>query len=255
MQANVQEQERPMENPVIVLSLGQLALALVPVVITLVILMRWSFGTGDALYALARMLVQLLLIGYVLAWIFGADNGLLILLVLAIMLFASGWIAVGTVKEHRRRLFAAALLSITIGGGLTLLLITQLALQIEPWYLPRYMIPLAGMVFANAMTAVSLAAERLYSELEHKLSWEEARIKAYHAAMIPVINAMLAVGLVSLPGMMTGQILSGVSPLVASRYQIMVMCMIFSSAGISTAIFLYICRRRVLSERGNSSIS
>jgi len=102
------------------------------------------------------------------------------------------------------------------------------------------------MVFANAMTAVSLAGERLFAELGHKLPWEKARITAYQAAMIPVINALLAVGLVSLPGMMTGQILSGVSPLIAARYQIMVMCMIFASAGISTAIFLTLCKSKAM---------
>ena len=235
-----------MDSPVINLTLAQLALAFVPVLITLAILFRWSFGTGNALYALGRMLVQLMLIGYVLAWIFGAHEGWLILLVLAIMLVASAWIATGAVKAHRRQLLGAALFAITVGGGLTLALVTQLVLQMEPWYLPRYMIPLAGMVFSNAMTAVSLAAERLYAELSHDSDWEKARLAAYQAAMIPVINALFAVGLVSLPGMMTGQILSGVSPLVASRYQIMVMCMIFASAGISTAIFLTLGKARVL---------
>ena len=235
-----------MDDPVINLSLPQLTLAFVPVVITLAILFRWSFGTGNALYALGRMLVQLLLIGYVLAWIFGAHEGWLILLVLAIMLAASAWIATGTVRAHRRRLLGIALVAITVGGGLTLALVTQLVLQMEPWYLPRYMIPLAGMVFSNAMTAVSLAAERLYAELSHTSDWEKARLAAYQAAMIPVINALFAVGLVSLPGMMTGQILSGVSPLVAARYQIMVMCMIFASAGISTAIFLTLGKSRVV---------
>ena len=234
-----------MDNPVIILSLPQLALAFVPVAITLVILFRWSFGTGNALYALLRMLVQLLLIGYVLAWIFGAHSGWLILMVLTIMLLASSWIAMGTVKEHRHRLLKASLVAITVGGGLTLALITQLVLQMEPWYLPRYMIPLAGMVFANAMTAVSLAAERLFAELGHGLSWERARLTAYQAAMIPVINSLFAVGLVSLPGMMTGQILSGVSPLIAARYQIMVMCMIFAASGISTAIFLVLCKQQL----------
>ena len=148
-----------MDNPVITLSLAQLSLAFIPVAITLAILVRWSFGVKNALYALGRMLLQLLAIGYVLAWIFGASNGLLILLVLAIMLSASAWIAVGTVPELRRSLAWSSLQSIALGGGVTLALITQLVLQIEPWYLPRYMIPLAGMVFANAMTAVSLAAE------------------------------------------------------------------------------------------------
>ncbi|MEP5566301.1 MAG: ABC transporter permease [Halioglobus sp.] len=247
-----------METQVITLSLAQLALTFIPVIITLMILIRWSYGVGNALYALARMAIQLMAIGYVLAWIFQANNGLLILLVLSIMLCAASWIAVGTVTEHRRQVLQAAFLSLLLGGGLTLLLITQVALQIDPWYLPQYLVPLAGMVFANAMTAVSLAAERLYSELGHGAAWEEARIKAYHAAMIPVINSLLAVGLVSLPGMMTGQILSGVSPLIASRYQIMVMCMIFASAGISSAVFLSLCKAKVMAgqlAKSNDSLS
>jgi putative ABC transport system permease protein len=232
-----------MEDAVITLSLPQLSLAFVPVAMTLVILYRWSYGVGNAVYALGRMLAQLLLIGYVLAWIFGAGNGWLILLVLAIMLLASSWIALAAVREHRRQLLLCSLVAITVGGGLTLALITQVVLQLQPWFMPRYMIPLAGMVFANAMTAVSLAAERMYAERSHGQGWQETRVAAYQAAMIPVINSLLAVGLVSLPGMMTGQILSGVSPLVAARYQIMVMCMIFASAGISTALFLALVRR------------
>lgn len=235
-----------MDNPVITLSLGQLSLALIPVAITLVILLKWSMDAGNALYALGRMLLQLLLIGYVLAWIFGANNGWLIVLVLAIMLIASAWIALRTVPEQRLQLLLASLAGISLGGGFTLLVVTQAVLQLEPWYLPRYMIPLAGMVFANAMTAVSLAAERLYAELQHGDSWEQARVVAYQAAMIPVLNSLFAVGLVSLPGMMTGQILSGVSPLIAARYQIMVMCMIFAAAGISTAIFLGLVRRKAV---------
>jgi len=234
---------RLVENAVITLSLPQLSLAFVPVVITLALLLRWSYGVGNAVYALGRMLLQLLLIGYVLAWIFGAGHGWLVLIVLAIMLLASSWIALAAVREHRKRLLLSSLAAITVGGGLTLALVTQVVLQLQPWYLPRYMIPLAGMVFANAMTAVSLAAERLNAERQHGAGWEEARLAAYHAAMIPVLNSLLAVGLVSLPGMMTGQILSGVSPLVAARYQIMVMCMIFASAGISTAVFLALVHR------------
>ncbi|MAT93171.1 MAG: hypothetical protein CME59_11285 [Halioglobus sp.] len=234
-----------MESAVLTLSLPQLSLALLPVALTLVILLRWSFAVGNVLYALGRMLVQLLLIGYVLAWIFGAGSGWLILLVLAIMLLASAWIALGTVPERRVKLLGVALVSILCGGGVTLALVTQVVLQLEPWYLPRYMVPLAGMVFANAMTSVSLAVERLFAEMAHARDWEVARLAAYQAAMIPVINALLAVGLVSLPGMMTGQILSGVSPLVAARYQIMVMCMIFASAGISTALFLALCKKHV----------
>jgi putative ABC transport system permease protein len=221
----------------------QLAIAFIPVGITLLIFFKWSLGVGNALYAVARMLIQLLLIGYVLAYIFGAESAGLIVLVLSIMLLASSWIALGSVPQQRKPLFTRALLAIALGGGLTLWLITQWVLELQPWYLPRYMVPLAGMIFANAMTAVSLAAERLSAELAHNVNWNEARIIAFQAAMIPVVNSLFAVGLVSLPGMMTGQILSGVSPMIAARYQIIVMCMIFSSAGISVALFLALDKR------------
>jgi putative ABC transport system permease protein len=106
------------------------------------------------------------------------------------------------------------------------------------------MIPLAGMVFANAMNSVALASERYYAERQRELEASKASREAVGASMIPVVNALLAVGLVSLPGMMTGQILSGVSPLVASRYQILVMVMIFVSAGLSVSIFLALLRKR-----------
>ena len=98
------------------------------------------------------------------------------------------------------------------------------------------------MVFASSMNSVSLSGERFYAELANNVSYEQARNTAFQASMIPNVNALLAVGIVSLPGMMTGQILSGVSPFIASRYQIMVMCMIFASAGISSAYFLYLVK-------------
>tara|TARA_R110001583_G_scaffold62575_1_gene183922 strand:+ start:1299 stop:2003 length:705 start_codon:yes stop_codon:yes gene_type:complete len=226
------------------LTLPQLSIALIPVLIVLIIMWHWGLRVGHALYALARMLLQLLLIGYALIFIFQAEASPVVLGVLAIMLLASSWIALNTVEPGQRTaLFSASLLSIAIGGGLTLALISQGVLQLDPWYEPRYMIPLAGMIFANSMTSISLAADRLQAELKNGSTPEQARFTAYQTAMIPVINSLFAVGLVSLPGMMTGQILSGVSPFIAARYQIMVMCMIFGSAGISTALFLYWGRR------------
>lgn len=124
------------------------------------------------------------------------------------------------------------------GGGLTLWVIIQAVLELHPWYQPRYVIPLAGMIFSSSMNSISLAADRFQAEKLNQSSYAEARNRAVTTAMIPTINGLLAVGLVSLPGMMTGQILSGVSPFVAARYQIMVMAMIFSAAGLSAALFL-----------------
>ncbi|MFT5484094.1 MAG: putative ABC transport system permease protein [Halieaceae bacterium] len=248
------ESVKSMDNLVITLSLQQLALAFIPVALTVLVVVRWSMEAGNVLYALFRMLIQLLLVGYALAWIFGAQSGWLILLVLAIMILASSWIALRTVPERRWKLLTASLVSIVVGGGFTLVFTSQAVLQLDPWYMPRYLVPLAGMVFANSMTAVSLAAERLYAELEHGGSWGLARDRAFQAAMIPVVNSLFAVGLVSLPGMMTGQILSGISPLVAARYQIVVMCMIFTSAGLATAIFLSITQHVIAKESKTSSV-
>ena len=125
------------------------------------------------------------------------------------------------------QLYKYALLSIALGGGITLILVTQAVLTLDPWYAPQSMVPIAGMIFANAMNSVSLSAERLNAEVSRGVSYDEARNIAFQSSLIPVINSLFAVGLVSLPGMMTGQILSGVSPLIAVRYQIMVMCMVF----------------------------
>lgn len=108
------------------------------------------------------------------------------------------------------------------------------------------------MIFANSMNSVSLAAERLYSEGKRGVLYEEARNMAFYASLIPVINSLFAVGLVSLPGMMTGQILSGVPPFIAVRYQIIVMCMIFGSAGISTACFLAMVKSIFVNEYTHS---
>jgi len=212
--------------------------AFVPVVVVIAILFRWTSVAGTAIYAAARMLAQLLLIGFILVYIFEAEHAGIIVAVLAVMLVAASWIALRPLQNKQPRLFFNTLVAILVGGGLTLALVTQLVLAVEPWFMPRYVVPLAGMIFANSMNAVSLAAERFESERAASVEYGKARTAALQTSLIPVINSLFAVGLVSLPGMMTGQILSGVSPFVAAKYQIVVMCMIFGSAGISAAIYL-----------------
>lgn len=231
-----------MNSTIETIPLANLALAFIPVFIVIGILYRWSLGYGNALYAASRMLVQLLLIGYFLAFIFESESSGLVLTVLAVMVLAASWIALGTVKERQGPLYSKAFCAIAFSGGLTLILVTQGVLGLQPWYRPSYFIPLAGMIFANSMNSVSLAAERLEAEIDRGMNYSEARNIAFRASLIPITNTLFAVGLVALPGMMTGQILSGVSPLIAARYQIMVMCMIFGAAGISSALFLVLVR-------------
>jgi len=135
--------------------------------------------------------------------------------------------------------------------------ICLLVVGYSPWYDPRYLIPLAGMIIGNSMNGASLAAERLtaemrerHDELETALclgatarqAAEPALRTAYRAALIPTMNTMAATGIVALPGMMTGQILSGTEPMLAVRYQIAIMCAITAS---SITAF-YLCRLRLI---------
>ena len=217
-----------------------LTLAFVPTLIVLAIMWRWSAGVGKGIYATARMLAQLLLIGYVLVFIFETGKPGVVLGVLGFMLVVSSWISMQPLHNKSPRVYRNAFISISVSGVLTLALVSQVVIGIEPWFDPRYLIPLAGMIFAGAMTTVSLAGERVQAEVARGVSYPEARRIAMQTALIPIINSLFAVGLVSLPGMMTGQILSGVSPMVAAKYQIIVMSMLFGVTGMSAAMFLYL---------------
>ena len=220
-----------------------LALAFVPALIAIAIMFRWAAGATSAIYATIRMLLQLLLIGYVLVYIFEADEPGIIIAVLLVMIFAASWIAIRPVQRKRAGVYRNALIAISVSGVLTLLLVSQVVIDVEPWFSPRYLVPLAGMIFAGAMNTVSLAAERLQAEADRGVSFDESRRIALQASMIPMINSLFAVGVVALPGMMTGQILSGVSPIVAAKYQIVVMTMLFGVSGMSAAIYITLAAR------------
>ena len=226
------------------IGLGNLMLAFLPVSVVVWILYRWTREGPVSVYGLTRMLGQLLVIGYFLTFILESEKLLVVFAVLMVMVMVSSWIALRTIKLQRRALWLYSFIAILLGGGLSLAVSTQLVLNLQPFYSARYLIPLAGMVFASAMNSVSISAERFQSELDRGSDTNSARELALRAALIPITNSLFAVGLVSLPGMMTGLILSVVDPLIAVRYQIMVMCMLFSSAGLSAACFLYFLIRR-----------
>ncbi len=232
-----------MNTSVQAISTAGLLWAIVPTVIVIGILYWWALDARGSLYAVARMLIQLLLIGYVLRFIFETERPGVIVFILAVMLVTASWIALRPLKTKQRHLYRNAFGAILLGGTLTLGLVTQVVLDVQPWFLPRYVVPLAGMIFASSMNAVSLAAERFEAECERACSYTDARNTAFQSSLIPVTNSLFAVGLVSLPGMMTGQILSGVSPLVATKYQIVIMCMVFGTSGISAALYLALAKR------------
>jgi putative ABC transport system permease protein len=216
-----------------------LLIAFIPAIIVFAIMWRWAAGVQTAIYATLRMLLQLLLIGYVLVYIFDTEQPLVIATVLTVMLLAASWIAIRPLHHKTGNAYLRTLFAIGVGGVLTLALVTQFVLSVQPWFSPRHVVPLAGMIFAGCMNTVSLAAERIQAELLKETTFEKARNSAFTAAMIPIVNSLFAVGLVTLPGMMTGQILSGISPLIAAKYQIVVMAMIFGASGIAAALYLH----------------
>ncbi|MCH8943875.1 MAG: ABC transporter permease [Proteobacteria bacterium] len=229
------------------ISLQGLAIAVLPAAVVIGILFRWSADGKTAIIATLRMLVQLLLIGYVLIYIFETDRPVFIIAVLTVMITIASWIAIRPLQKKQPQMYFNSLVAISIGSLPTLALVSQFVIDVQPWFSPRFVVPLAGMIFAGSMNTVSLAAERLQSEIDNKTPYIEARRIALQASLIPITNSLFAVGLVSLPGMMTGQILSGISPLVAAKYQIVVMTMLFGASGISAAVYLVLANRGVRS--------
>ena len=225
-------------NEVAIIPLANLLLGFLPVILLIGIMKLWGLNALQPIYANFRMLIQLLLIGYVLTYIFETDQPIIILLVILFMILMSSWIALRPLQERGIKAFLVVVASLGLSGLAVLFLISQFIVELPRWFEPSFIIPIAGMIFANSMNTVSLAGERLFTEQETGKNYREARKIALETAMIPQINALLAVGLVSLPGMMTGQILSGIEPLTAARYQIMVMCMIFSTAGLSAVTYM-----------------
>lgn len=225
------------------ITFSELLIAFIPVVVVLILMWRAEHDVKKSMSAISRMLLQLLLVGYFLLYIFDNSAPIYTSFLLLIMMTIASWIALNVAKQRSFELFIKAFVAIIIGGGTVLFVITQGVLHIDPWYNPRYLLPLAGMIFASSMTAISLSLERFEAELEHSSS-EKALNAGFKAAMIPIVNSMLAVGVVSLPGMMTGQILSGVEPYIAARYQIMVMAMVFSATGLTVFVFLTLLARQ-----------
>ncbi len=216
----------------------RLAFILPPMVVLVVILFRWTDQGRTLLHAAARMVGQLILIGYVLVWIFQAEHWGWVTLALTIMMAAAGWISLRPLPQRTAALYLRSLGCIALCGGGTLALAVWGVLQPANPLDPRIIIPLAGMIFASGMNQTSLSAERYLSEKNRGSSHVEARATALRASLIPILNSFFAVGLVQLPGMMTGQILAGTDPLIAVRYQILVMLMLLGSGGLSAAMFI-----------------
>ena len=229
-----------------------LGLAAVLLVLLGLLSFRLRLGLGRQLaIAAARTTVQLLLIGHVLRLLFAHSHFGFVLLISLVMLAAAGREV--TVRQRRQLRGVHRWLIGTGSMFLSSFTVTLLALTViigrEPWYTPQYAIPLLGMLLGNTMSGVALAMDRMTETLWQQRTVIEQRLllgqtagqaaadirrQAIRSGMMPVLNSMATAGLVSLPGMMTGQILGGSSPLDAVHYQILIMFLITAGTGFGS---------------------
>lgn len=247
-----------MTGPV-ALGLWQLAGAAVLVLLNGVLSVWLRLGLErKLLVASLRTVVQLLIVGYLLAPVFAWDHPGPVLAVCALMVVLAGRAAARRSSRSYPGMQAVAVVSMALGAGLTALLATSSIIAVTPWYRPQYLVPLLGMMLGNTLTGVSLGLDGALAGLdrgrdlvEGRLAlgaswWEAARPVArdsIRTGMVPILNAMSVVGLVTLPGMMTGQILAGSDPALAARYQILIMFLIAGATAAGTTLAVLVSLR------------
>lgn len=242
---------------------GQLALSLVFILIGGAASLRLRLGLErDLLWGTVRTVSQLALMGLVLTWVFQVRAWYVVLPIYTLMILFAARIIRGRVRSTNVRFFVPTFVSMLLSYMLVSYIVVDLIVHAEPWYLPEYFLPLGGMVIGNSMNAIAIALDRLFNDLLRRrgevelllclgASGAEASAEMFRdavkAGMIPSINSMMGVGLVFIPGMMTGQILAGSDPLVAVKYQIMVMLMLVGSTAIGSVLVVSLVRRRCFS--------
>ncbi len=210
-----------------------------------------------------RCVVQLTLIGYALTWIFAVDRVELVILIIGGMCFVAAKTATRRTPNVSSFPTAVGFLAMAASTYVVAVIVCGLIIRAEPWHTARIVIPIAGMILGNAVNGIALSLDRLYAEVRARnreveamlclgaTPWEAVREcvrEALRAGMTPTINSLMVVGLVAIPGMMTGQILGGVDPAEAARYQIVVMLMIAAAVAIGSMLLLALAFRKLFTE-------
>lgn len=252
---------------VISLSAFDLSLAALLIIILAILSTLLKLGLAKSiLIAGVRTVVQLLLIGLVLKELFAQVNFLLIASLSIVMLLIAGREIMARQQRRFGGLWGYGLgtLSMFISSFTLTVYALIVVVGTEPWYTPQYAIPLLGMMLGNTMTGISLALDRLTTSAWQQRAVIEARLilgqdwrtaigditrDSVRIGMMPMINAMAAAGIVSLPGMMTGQILSGTEPMEAVKYQILIMFLITAGTGFSAMLATWIGARHLFDDR------
>ncbi len=220
-------------------------------------------GVSKRLWIAAlRTVVQLGLLGLVLEWVFDQRSVIVIVAVIASMVINAGIASVRRTERRYQGIWHSGLIAVTCSSVITAFVVIELVIRVDPWYEPRYIIPLLGMVLGNALTGLSLCLDRVMADLDDKRDQVEGRLAlgatiweacrpfisdGVRTGIIPIVNSMTVAGIVSLPGMMTGQILAGASPAQAVKYQIVVMFMIAGATSLGALLAGLMTFRRLVS--------
>lgn len=211
--------------------------------------------------AALRTVIQLGLLGLILERVFAVRNPYVVVGLLLLMTVFAAREAVGRSSRRYKGILADAWLTMAATCFLVGGIVTQVVVGVEPWYDPQYVIPLLGMILGNSLTGISLCLDRFMDHLETRSAEVELRIAygatrrealavplkdAVRTGMIPIINSMAAAGIVSLPGMMTGQILAGSPPMQAVAYQIVVMFMIAAAVALGAMLVVVLAGRHFM---------
>lgn len=211
--------------------------------------------------AAVRTVIQLGLLGLVLERVFAFRHPVVIVGILVLMTLFAAREAAGRTSRGYRGIMIDAWLAMAVSCFVVGGIVTQAVVGVEPWYDPQYVIPLVGMILGNSLTGIALGLDRFldflatrHDEIELRLAFGATRGEALAAplreavrtGMVPIINAMAAAGIVSLPGMMTGQILAGAPPLQAVSYQIVVMFMIAAAVAGGAMLVVILAGRHFM---------
>jgi len=246
--------EREMMQGAIDIPISRLIVAYI-LFLVIFILARWkNLKLGkDLIYSVVRMSLQLSLMGFLLTHIFQIDLWFIITLIFLVMVFFAAQTIVRRSGIHFPGIYRLLYISILLGGGGVLVFFILFVVHNEPWYEPRYFIPLAGMIIGNSMNGSALALERFYDDVKKRRREIETLISfgatsdeasrdsfrlAYRSALIPSLTSMTGMGIVFIPGMMTGQILGGSPPMIAIKYQMTIMAAILSAVALTSYFIL-----------------
>ena len=246
------------------LSYGQVCLAALLIVMNGLISVLLRLGLERRLLlAAVCTVVQLLFIGLVLEWVFRVDRWYVVVALLLAMTLTAGIAAVLRAHIRYPGVWRNSIVSVWLSSWLMGSFALFVIMPAKPWYSPQHVIPLVGMILGNSLSGISLGLDRLGGELatrrthvETLLSlggtrWEAAREpirQSVRTGMIPIVNSMMVVGIISLPGMMTGQLLAGIAPIHAVKYQIVIMFLIASGTALGVVSAVLLSYRRLFND-------